>query len=245
MDETNIIPRDRKAGGAIEIISAPSLLTWETSPREPHLIDYLLILRKHQWLILTFLLTVVTLVSIATFKMKPVYEATSRIEIDRESPGVLPFQGVNSDDMYADLENYIETESKILESDTLALKTIKSTALADEPTFGGAPGDSAALPALAADQAPISRPAILGAFQGSLSVKRVPNTRLLDVIFESTDPHLAARVLNAHLENFKTQNFESHFQATTDAEAFLTDRLAELKSNRSLPSSPTRSSRLV
>jgi len=229
MDEANIIPRDRKGSGAIEIITPPSLLNWEFSRREPHLIDYLLIVRKHQWLILTFMVTVVTLVSIATFKMKPVYEATSRIQIDHESPGVLPFQGVNSDDMYADLENYIETESKVLQSDTLALKTIKSTLLADEPSYGGGPGDTAALPTLAADQAPISRPAILGTFEGSLSVKRVPNTRLLDVTFEATNPQLAARVLNAHLENFKTQNFETHYQATNDAEKYLTGQLEDMR----------------
>ena len=81
MDENNIIPRDRKASGPIEIIASPSMLSWEPPPREPHLLDYIRILRKHQWLILTFLLTVVTLVSIGTFKMKPVYQATARIRL--------------------------------------------------------------------------------------------------------------------------------------------------------------------
>src|ERR1022692_2538531 len=108
MDENKIVPRDRKA--PIEIMaSAPSLLSWEQAPREPHLLDYLLILRKHQWLILTFLLTVVTLVSIATFKMKPVYQATARIQIDHDTSNVLPFQNVNADSAYEDLQGYIET----------------------------------------------------------------------------------------------------------------------------------------
>jgi len=53
------------------------LPVWELSPREPHLYDYLLILRKHQWLILSFLLAVVTLVAIATFRTQPVYVATA------------------------------------------------------------------------------------------------------------------------------------------------------------------------
>src|ERR1700733_13594207 len=102
MDENKIVPRDRKA--PIEIMApTPSLLSWEQAPREPHLLDYLLILRKHQWLILTFLLTVVTLVSIATFKMKPVYEATARIEIERDTPSVLPFQNMSSDSEFEDL----------------------------------------------------------------------------------------------------------------------------------------------
>src|SRR5580698_3535940 len=99
MDEHKIVPRDRKA--PIEIMaSTPALVTWDQAPREPHLLDYLLVLRKHQWLILTFLVTVVTLVSIATFKMKPIYEATARIEIDRDTPSVLPFQAADSDGMY-------------------------------------------------------------------------------------------------------------------------------------------------
>ena len=229
MDETNIIPRDRKANGAIELVPAPSLLSWEQSPREPHLLDYLLILRKHQWLILTFLLTVVTLVSIATVKMKPVYTATARIELDRETPNVLPFQGVDSADLYMDMENYIETQSKVLQSDTLALETIKSTDLASNAAFGGAPGVTETLPSLSANQPPIRRPPILGAFQGALSVKRVPNSRLLDVSFESTNPELATRVLNAHLQNFIDENFKSHFEATTTATNWLTGQLDDLK----------------
>jgi uncharacterized protein involved in exopolysaccharide biosynthesis len=138
MDENKIVPRDRKA--PIEIMaSTPSLVSWEQAPREPHLLDYLLVLRKHQWLILTFLVTVVTLVSIATFKMKPVYEATARIEIDRDTPSVLPFQAMNADAAYDDLQNYIETESKVLQSDTLAMETIKKENLINDPAFGGVP----------------------------------------------------------------------------------------------------------
>src|SRR5277367_3061518 len=147
MDENKIVPRDRKA--PIEIMaSAPSVVSWDQSPREPHLLDYLLVLRKHQWLILTFLVTVVTLVSIATFKMKPVYEATARIEIDRDTPSVLPFQAVNSDAMYEDLQNYIETEAKVLQSDTLAMETIKRLNLINDPAFGADPKTHEVLPVL-------------------------------------------------------------------------------------------------
>ena len=97
--------------------SAPSVVSWDQAPREPHLIDYLLILRKTPVADSHLPLTVVTLVSIATFKMKPVYEATARIEIDRDTPSVLPFQAMNSDAAYDDLQNYIETQSKVLQSE--------------------------------------------------------------------------------------------------------------------------------
>lgn len=98
MDEqNNIVLRDRANGRPIEQVGThPRLLTLGMMPREPHLMDYLSILRKHQWLILTFLLTVVTIVAIRTFRMQPIYEATTRIEIDRENTGILAFAGGES-----------------------------------------------------------------------------------------------------------------------------------------------------
>lgn len=231
MDESNLLPRDRNENGPIEVLAAPSMLSWEQAPRSPHLIDYLLILRKHKWMILTFLVTVVTLVSIATFKMKPVYEASARILIDKESTNYVPVQGANMDDMFFDMENYIETQSQILKSDTLALETIKSAGLASNPMFSGEGGGGVAPPIPTVDQEPMDRPAILGNFTGSLNVKRVPNSRLLDVTFESTDPNLAARVLNAHLKSYIEQNFQSHLDATEKATTWLTKQLDTMRAS--------------
>ena len=75
------------------------------------------------------MLAVVTIVSIATFRMQPVYVATARIELGRENANILPFQGTDSYDYMLDLENYIETQSKILTSETLALQTIRTGVL--------------------------------------------------------------------------------------------------------------------
>ncbi len=198
-------------------------------PREPHLLDYLMVLRKHQWLILFFLLAVVTIVSIATFRMQPVYEATARVEIGKENANILPFQGVDSYDIYVETENYIETQAKILQSETLALQTIASTGLVNNPAFGGQPGKVAKpilLPGSVANQ---QRPPVLGAFLNGLRVKRVLNSRLLDVTFEASDPVLASRIVNAHLENYIEQNLRSRYEATTAASTFLASQLNELK----------------
>jgi len=127
-DENKLVPRENGSNSAVELISLPARVpSFALPPREPHLHDYLLILRKHQWLILSFMLAVVTIVAIATFRMRPVYVATARIEIDRENANILPFQGTDSYDFMIDLENYIETQSKILTSETLALQTIRNT----------------------------------------------------------------------------------------------------------------------
>jgi succinoglycan biosynthesis transport protein ExoP len=227
MDDHKIIPREHSANGSAVAVELDRLPNWELSPREPHLYDYLLILRKHQWLILSFVLAVVTIVSVATFKMQPVYVATARIEIDRESSNILPFQGNDSYDAAMDLDNYIETQSKVLTSETLALQTIRNTGLSARPEFSGAagPSEAVAIGSLANQK----RPPELGEFLGSLSVRRVPSSRLLDVSFESTDPVLAAKIVNAHLETFVEQNFRSRYEATTQASTWLADQLDELK----------------
>src|SRR6476661_2974803 len=130
-DENKLVPRENGSNGAVEVItSQPRFVPFDLSPREPHLYDYLLILRKHQWLLLSFMLAVVTIVSIATFRMQPVYVASARIELSRENTSVLPFQGSDSYDYMMDMENSIETQAKILTSETLALQTIRNSSLA-------------------------------------------------------------------------------------------------------------------
>ncbi len=212
-EASRLAARDRKAGESLAVIPASSASHWEQMPREPHLLDYLLILRKHQWLIVTFLLTVVTTVTIATFKMKPVYQAAARVEVDRESQNMRPFQGQDSYDEFTDIDNYLETQTKILQSETLALQTIKSMDLGRYPEFGGVANSLVWTRGGSAQK----RPAILGAFLGRLSVKRVPNSRLIEVEFEAEDPQLAAQVVNAHLQNYIEQNFRSKYDATTQA----------------------------
>src|SRR5437762_2564879 len=145
-EENKLVPRENGSNGAIELLPVPARLpAWDLSPREPHLYDYLLILRKHQWLILSFLLAVVTLVAIATFRMQPIYVATTRIELDRENASILPFQGPDSYDLMMDLDNYIETQSKILTSETLALQTIRNNGLSARPEFSSPSGPSEAI----------------------------------------------------------------------------------------------------
>ena len=218
--------RERKAPDSLTVIPPLPTLPWEAIPREPHLLDYIVILRKHQWLILTFLLTVVTVVTIASFKMKPVYEAAARVEVDKESQAAtLPFQDANAYDEYVDTDTYLETQTKILESETLAFQTIRSLDLGKYPQFGGTFSATAFGQAGAAP----TRPAILGAFLGGLTVKRVPNSRLIEVSFAAEDPQLAAQVVNAHLQNYIELNFKSKYDATTQASTWLSAELEELR----------------
>src|SRR5436189_1690024 len=227
-DENKLVPHEEGSNGHVELAPLPNrFASFDLSPREPHLYDYLLILRKHQWLILPFMLAVVTIVSIATFRMQPVYVAIARIEIDRENANILPFPGGDSFDYMVDSENYIETQAKILTSETLALQTIRNNGLALRPEFAASGGPSEAV--ASGNLANQTRPPELAEFLGNLSVKRVPNSRLMDVSFESTDPRLAARTVNAHIATYVEQNYRSKYEATSQASDWLADQLRDFK----------------
>jgi len=225
-DENKILPRNPASNGNVEVFSSSSRIpAIELSPREPHLYDYLLILRKHQWLILSFLVAVVTIVSVATFRMKPVYSANAKIEIDRENTSILPFQGADSYDFIMDQDNYIETQSRVLTSATLALQTIRNMSLASNPDFSSAGGSDAIATGTLKN---MKLPSEIGAFLGCLTVRRVPNTRLMEVAFESTDPQMAARILNAHLDNYIEQNYASRYEESKKASNWLETELDAL-----------------
>jgi succinoglycan biosynthesis transport protein ExoP len=230
-DDSRLIPRDNGNGNSngIEVLSSSPLRYQgiELNPREPHLYDYLLILRKHQWLILAFMLAVVTIVSIATFRMRPVYVATAKLLIDRENPNILPFQGADQYSYEADMDNYIETQSKILTSETLALQTIRNSGLAGSPEFSSGNGPSEAI--VSGTLKNQKRPPEIAAFLGGLGVRHVLNSRLVEVSFESTDPIRAAQILNAHLDNYIEQNYVSRYEATSKASSWLKSQLDELR----------------
>ena len=227
-EPSRILPsvRDRKAGEALTVIPAPSVLPWDQAPREPHLLDYLIILRKHQWLIVTFLLTVVTVVTIASFKMKPVYRSCGARGSGQGSANHAAVRG-------------LEFLRRIRGQRKLHRDANQNTAERDPGAddhqvawISGAIRSLAATPNAIAWQhsGGIShRPAILGAFLGRLGVSRVPNSRLIQVQFEAEDPQLAAQVVNAHLQNYVEQNFRSKYDATIQASNWLSAELEELR----------------
>ena len=224
-EASRFVARDRKAGESLAVIPVPSPVAWEQMPREPHLLDYLIILRKHQWLILTFLLTVVTVVTIASFKMKPVYEAAARVEVDKESQNTLPFQGVNYDE-YVDMENYISTQIEILQSETLALQTIKTLNLDRHPDFAGSSAPFALPHGGAGVQAPGYPRSLFRATSASSAYQTAASSKWSSNPKTRSSPLVVA---NRHVQNYIEQNFRSKYDATTQASKFSLEELEELR----------------
>ncbi|MFZ1009558.1 MAG: polysaccharide biosynthesis tyrosine autokinase [Candidatus Sulfotelmatobacter sp.] len=205
----------------------PELLSQESA-----LGEYVRVLVKRKWTVLACLVTIFSIVAVASLKMTPVYEASGSIAINKADSGLVNFNNspTFNVDYYDPTE--LETEVKILQSDLLALQVVKELGLDRRPEYGG---KTPALPSsldLAPDplQADSSRTsALLGGFRGSLRVTLAPNTHIIEVHYRSPDKDLAATVVNTLMSTYTENNFKSRFDSTMQASDWLSKQLVDLQ----------------
>lgn len=205
----------------------PELLSQESA-----LGEYVRVLIKRKWTVLACLVTIFSIVAVASLKMTPVYEASGSIAINKADSGLVNFNNspTFNVDYYDPTE--LETEVKILQSDLLALQVVKELGLDRRPEYGG---KTPALPSsldLAPDplQADSSRTsALLGGFRGSLRVTLAPNTHIIEVHYRSPDKDLAATVVNTLMSTYTENNFKSRFDSTMQASDWLSKQLVDLQ----------------
>src|SRR6266705_613205 len=151
------------------------------------------ILRKRKWIILACLVTIFSIVAIASLKMPKVYEANGTIEINKPDAS-LNFQNSTTFSLDYFDPTELETDMKILQSDLLALQVIRNLSLDRRSELGGqatpAPSLDLAPDPLQSD--PVRASSAIGSFKGSLKVNLSPNTRIIEVHYRSTDPQVAA-----------------------------------------------------
>ena len=203
-----------------------------------HLLDYWRILRKRRWTVLSIFFLIFTLVFIGTLKQKPVYRAKALLEIEKENPHLLSVQELFELDTVSD--SYLETQYRVLRSDTLALRVIQPLALYDLPEFNPqavrnsdsrqlASPDSS-LPTISpAQNDPAVMQVVLARFRDKMSVEPVKLSRLVEISFESNDPVLAARVVNTLAAEHIEQSLEVRWKATQKASEWLSQQLQEIK----------------
>jgi len=185
---------------------------------------YWQILRKRRWTVLTVALVLTTLVAMVSFKMRPVYEATARVEVEAETPQI---QSLN--DLYRSMpsdEAFLQTQVNVLKSDNLAWRTVQQLGLGEKPEYT-APSEGGAR--RLADPSITAQSRLIREFRKHLRVELMRNSRMVEVNFESTDPHLAARVANALVNNYTEYNFHQKYDATRQASGWMEQQLDELK----------------
>src|ERR1700691_2266912 len=204
----------------------------ELASQESAIHDYLRVLLKRKWTALACLLTIFSVVAIASLKMTPVYEASGSIAINKPDSSLGNFNNSTTFNLDYYDPTELETEVKILQSDLLALQVVKELGLDRRPELGGRTTPLPSSLDLAPDplQANSGRTSsLLSAFRGSLKVTLAPNTHIVEVHYRSADKDLAATVVNTLMSTYTENNFKSRFDSTMQASDWLSKQLVDLQ----------------
>ncbi len=171
------------------------------------------------------------------------YKSVGEIELQKDSTSSLGIQTEAADTPSDALEvnMIIQTQAKILQSDSLALSVIEDLHLEQTQDFkqrwspvgwvlgllspAGQPDPKGA----SLDNSPHRRTQVLKIFHKELTVKPVAGTRLIDVEYLSPDPQLAAAVVNHLLQGLIEKGYQARYNATMQATSWLSSQLGDLR----------------
>ncbi len=217
------------------------------------LTDLLQMILKHKWTLLLVVLVSTSIAGVNTFLLRPTYRATAVLQIDRAAARIVDFNTSGTDAEQLQVDEYmgLKTQYELLRSRSLAERVIDDLQL-DRSRAGVVPGTAAA-PAAASAPAPdgyigriisgyrklstpattdaqfLGREAVVGAFRGALSIDPIPNSRLVQVSVDNSDPQLAARIANATAQTFLSLGQERRIESSSYAKAFLEDQIKQVK----------------
>ncbi|HEX4642458.1 MAG TPA: polysaccharide biosynthesis tyrosine autokinase [Candidatus Acidoferrales bacterium] len=205
--------------------------------KPPDLVAWWRVIRKRRWTVATAFVVLFVTVLAGSLYEQPVYRAKALIEIDKESPSVANPQEMFLLDEVSDA--YLETQYKVLASDDLAERVIRQLGLdrraeflppahawprsPSKSPFVPPPHDAAAAPDLSV------RETVLTRFESRLDIRPIRRSRAVELRFDSADPELAARAVNAVAENYIQKNLEARWAAAQKASEWLSVQLKDLK----------------
>jgi succinoglycan biosynthesis transport protein ExoP len=152
------------------------------------------------------------------------YEASGTVELETPSGDGLDRSSLmgsapaGSDALSSDVA--LQTQAKILQSDAIALRTIAALHLETQLAPAQKPSGTPNAPEAEA----------LAAFRRSLTVKPIPDTKLVQISFANRDPKIAAAVVNELAAQLTLFSEERMSDATTEAAKVLSKQLEGLRS---------------
>jgi polysaccharide biosynthesis transport protein len=186
-------------------------------PPPASLLEYGRILkrRKGALLLLTFIGGLST--CLLTLPQTPLYQARTSIEVQGINENFLNLRAVNPTTEAAALtspEYDVQTQIRVLQSRALIERVVNKLDLGNRPLAEDPDRVSAWRRALGLAQAPAGRESAVRSAAANLKVRGQPNTRLIEISCDSTDPRLAADFLNTLSRELIEQNLESRWKTT-------------------------------
>lgn len=206
--------------------------------------DYLEIMMRRKWQILTILVVSVVTTLIVSLTLSPLYKASGKIELTIQSPRVTKFEDMTILGAQMQTHEFMQTNLKLLKSESLADRVIEKLHLETDPAFSPAAGGQAKKGVLGSLASAVRtlvsffRPADSSAkdhrpdpklveeglhksvevrFEKSLDVQPERDTTIFSLAFSSTDPTLSRNAINTLIEEFISWQVDKKIDATIAA----------------------------
>jgi len=168
------------------------------------------ILNRRRWLIVTVVCLSLGVAIAYNLGATPIYEARARVLVEPTAQEVVPFRASAEDPGRGD---YFVTQLDILRSQALARAALERVGTLSKD--------------------PSRQAAQVGAFLGALNVTttrtEIGESRVLNVMFRSPDPQLAAKMVNGLAAAYVDQNLEVRKRGSLLAAQWLNQRVDELR----------------
>jgi succinoglycan biosynthesis transport protein ExoP len=212
------------------------------------LLDLWKIVRRRKYVFVFTLVIALGCAMLASIFTTRRYEATGEIQVQKDSSDALGLDSLiggagGSPTDALDANVTLQTQAKILESQTLALTVVDHLHLADADDFRShfslqgwmfslfAPKGVPDRAGRSLEDSPNKRDRVFQIFSANTKVAPVAGTRLIDVSYSSTDPRLAAATVNQLIDSLIDYNFQTRYLATSQASDWLGKQLSDLRTS--------------
>lgn len=204
------------------------------------LVGLISILRRRLSLIIATAAVVVSLAAVYAFMVTPLYTATTKILVDARKKNTVQTEvvpsGLGND--VADNFALVDSQVKVILSDTVLGPVVKSQHLATDPEFGARPPSllgeiSSAITGIfsspKAGRAESPDEKALLALGRQVEVKRDDQTYVIDVSVKSMDPVKAARLAQAIAKSYLADQSKSKVETSERVSQLMDGQLATLR----------------
>ena len=189
--------------------------------------EFIGIIARRKWLVIATTLLTLLAVLLVTLMIKPVYRASSTIQIERNAKQSVNGAMFDSIESRSD-KDFHETQRELIQSKSLARRVINQLGLDTKDTsFGVISSIKQALGMSTPDLSSSDRTEAL--FLENLTVQPVSNSQLVMINYDSTDPKLAADISNAISRTFVRMNLEKRFDTASYSKEFLTENIQQVR----------------
>lgn len=206
----------------------------------PVLLDYWKAVRRHIWLILAIIGTILVVAVAVTLLMTPQYTATSRIQIEREQANVTNVEQLQRESENANDQEFYLTQYSLLNARSLAERVERRLRLSRNDAFFEAHGEtpegegllsrSDSQPgALSLEDARARERQAVKILVDHVGIEPLRGSALVDVSYTSGSPQLSQQIAATWVSEFIQQSMDRRLASTADARVYLVERLDELR----------------